>query len=138
MKPLLTSIGACTACLLLACAPDRDSGPDAERHRSTYLETGKWMPDTLDQGGGDTTDWKVLVIEDTGFLTLELVLDDPGADVTVGVHDMYGKAMARGQHRDGDGPQLKVTTDVGIGKLFVKISAGKGTKTGYTLRASVR
>ncbi len=142
MKTLLRSIGALAAFLLagllVACAPDRSSGPDAERHTATYLENGKWVTDSVDQGAGDTTDWKVLVLEDTGFLTLELVFDDPSANVTVELFDRFGKPMARATHRAGDGPQLKLTTDVGIGKVFARITAGKGTKTGYTIKASVR
>jgi hypothetical protein len=138
MNALLRSVGVLAAFLLVACAPDRSSGPDAERHTATYLETGKWVADSLDAGGGDATDWKVLVLEDTGFLTLEAVLDDPRANVTIEAFDRFGKPMARATHRDGDGPQVKLTTDVGIGKVFARISAGKGTKTGYTIKASVR
>ena len=138
MNLMIRSVGVLAASLLVACAPDRASGPDAERHTATYLENGKWVAGTLDAGGGDTTDWKVLVLEDTGFLTLELVLDDPSADVTIEVFDRFGKPMARATHRSGDGPQTKLTTDVGIGKLFTKITAGKGAKTGYTIKASIR
>jgi hypothetical protein len=138
MKTATRCVGALAICLGVACAPERTSGPDADRHTASYLDLGRWASDSLDASAGDTTDWKVLVIEDTGFLTLEMVLDVPSADITVEVFDRFGKPMARGNHRSGDGPQLKLTTDVGIGKIFIRVTAGSGSKTGYTIKASVR
>ena len=141
MKTLRPALGAFCTCFALAfaaCAADRDSGGDAERHVAKPLASGKWDPDTLDRGSGDTTDWKVMDLQDTGFLTVELVLDDPSAGVVLSVFDRFGKPLARATHRDGDGPQLKLTTEVGIGKVFLRVLHEAGAKSGYTIRAAVR
>ena len=132
---------AIPALALSACVPPPDSasGGDAERYTAKPLAVGKWEPDAVDGSGGDKTDWKVMDLQDTGFLTVELALDNPDAEVTISLFDRYGKPVARTGHRKGDDPHVKLTTDVGLGKYFVRIQADHDNdKTGYSIRALVR
>ena len=122
----------------ISCAPDRKSGGDAERHVATLIPMGKPVPDTLDRKGGDTTDWKLLDIQDTGFLNVELVLDQPDAEVMLEVFDRYGVRIGRTTRRKGDGPVVRLAAEVVIGKGFLKITHLGGPATGYTLKAFVR
>jgi hypothetical protein len=125
-----------TACIT---QPDDKSGPDAERHQAKALAVGKPEADTVDYSGGDRTDWRVIDLQDGGFLTVEVMLDNPDANVTVALFDRYGKPMNRFTHRKGDQPQIKVTSEVGLGKYFVQVYAEKeGDKTGYSIRALVK
>jgi len=123
---------------LLCCAPDRNSGGDAERHLAKPTPLGQPVPDSLDRKEGDTTDWKLLDIQDTGYLNVEVVLDNPEAEVMVEAFDRYGRRIGRTVHRKDDGPVVKLTAEVVIGKGFLKISHLGGPKTGYTLKAFVR
>ena len=107
---------------LLGCAPDRNSGGDAERHLATLIPLGRPVPDSLDRKDGDTTDWKLLDIQDTGYLNVEVVLDNPEAEVMVEAFDRYGRRIGRTVHRKDDGPVVKLTAEVVIGKGFLKIS----------------
>jgi hypothetical protein len=124
----------------LACgSPDRSSGDDGERHQARALTVGTWQSDSVSFKVGDRTDWKLLEILDTGFLTIELVLDDPDANILLALHDRHGIQTARVTHRSGDGPQSRLISEVGSGRYFIQVQAlGKSDNTGYTIRASVR
>ncbi|HOU53235.1 MAG TPA: hypothetical protein PLQ97_04835 [Myxococcota bacterium] len=123
---------------VLACAPDRNSGGDAERHLAKLTPLGQPVPDSLDRKEGDTTDWKLLDIQDTGYLNVEVVLDNPEAEVMVEAFDRYGQRIGRTVHRKDDGPVVKLSAEVVIGKGFLRITHLGGPKTGYTLKAFVR
>ena len=131
--PLLLLVSACIT------QPDEKSGGDGERHQAKPLAAGKWESDAIAYGEGDRTDWKVVDLQDTGFLTLEAVLDNADANVTLALFDRYGKPINRVAHRKGDNVQMKLTAEVGIGKYFVMIQAiGESDKTGYAIRSLVR
>jgi hypothetical protein len=132
------------ACLLLACLspacpdPDRGSGGDADRHQAKPLVPGRPEADSFD-GNGDRTDWKVLELADTGLLTVELVLDNADANCSLALFDRYGQPVSRVSHRRGDGPSVKVSADVGLGRYFVRVAAdGRGDRSGYTVNATMR
>ena len=117
---------------------DKDSGGDAERYLAKPLALGKPQPDKID-GASDRTDWKVVELQDTGFLSLELSLDNPDAEVTLAVFDRFGKPVNRVSHRKGDGPVLKMTVEAGLGKYFVEVFAeNRADATGYTISARVK
>jgi hypothetical protein len=129
------------AVVLSSCItqPDENSGGDSERYTAKPLPVGKWDADQVDTAAGDKTDWKVIELQDTGFLTVEVVLDNPDCGLTVAIFDRYGKPVTRITHRKGDAPQLKLTTEVGLGRYFVQVFAEKESdKTGYSIRAIVR
>lgn len=129
------------AAALAACItqPDEKSGGDGERHQAKPLALNKFEADSVDYSSGDRTDWKWFEVQDTGFLTVECVLDNQNAGITMILLDRYGHAVTRASHRRGDEPQFKMTAEVTLGKYFVQVYADKeGDRTGYTLRASVR
>lgn len=126
----------------LGCVgPEDKSTQDYERHRAAPLALGQSEPDSVDTRGGDRSDWKSIDLQDTGYLTVELILDNPAANVTVTLFDRYGKAVpgGRSSHRTGEHPLLKVTTDVGVGRYFILVQAvGKSDATGYAIKATLR
>ena len=128
------------ACAVVACTgADDKSGGDSERYQAKPLQMAKLEADAVDISAGDATDWKVLDLQDTGYLTVELVLDNANAEVSLSLFDRFGKPVARASHRKGEPVQLKLTTDVGIGRYFVRVQADKGSEaTGYSIRAVVK
>jgi len=121
--------------------PEDTSTPDYERHRANPIALGQTVPDSVDYPAGDRTDWMRLELQDTGFLTVELILDNPDANVTVSLFDRYGKQIPGGRstHRKGEHPLLKMMTDVGIGRYFIRVQADtRADKTGYAIKASLR
>lgn len=141
-RSLLIATGLLAVSSIPGCVgPEDKSTEDYERHRAKSLALGQSEPDAVDYTGGDRTDWKVLELQDTGFLTVELILDDPAANVAVSLFDRRGKAIpgGRSSHRAGEHPLLKVMTDVGVGRYFIRVEAeGKGDRTGYAIRAYLR
>lgn len=139
-----TNLLAIPAAVFLAAGcvgPEDKSTEDYERHRAAPLALGQSQPDSVDTKGGDRSDWKFIELQDTGFLTVELILDDPSANVTITLFDRYGKPVpgGRSSHRAGEHPLLKVTTDVGVGRYFVLVqAAGKSDATGYAIKAYLR
>lgn len=143
LRPLLPlAMVAALSALLAGCItqPDEKSGDDGDRHQAKPLPIGKPASDSVDYNAGDRTDWKVLELQDTGTLTVDVIVDNPKSNVTVALFDRYGKPVARMMHRkDDDSPQVKLMTEVGVGKYFVMVQAYKeGDKTGYLVKASVR
>jgi len=138
----LLSLLVAVAALGAGCItqPDEKSGGDGDRHKAKQLKMGKPESDAVDYNAGDRTDWKLVELQDTGTLTVEVIVDNPKSNLTVAVFDRYGKPVARMAHRkDDDSPQVKLMTEVGVGKYFVMIQAMKeGDKTGYLVKASVR
>lgn len=128
---------ATTACF---AGPESNSGGDQERHKAKPLAVGKFDADAIDYRAGDRTDWKFIMLDDSGFLTIELVLDNPASNVKVELFDRYGKSIARTTHRkDDSGPQIKLTSEVGLGKYFVMVqAASESSKSGYSIKASVK
>jgi len=120
--------------------PDEKSGDDKDRHKAKPLAIGKPESDAVDYSGGDRTDWKLLELQDTGTLTVDLIVDNPKSNVTLALYDRYGKQVARVAHRkDDEGTQTRLMSEVGVGKYFVMVQAqGEGDKTGYIVRASMR
>jgi hypothetical protein len=134
---LATALLVSAACLT---APDQNSGGDQERHKAKPLAVGKFDADAIDYRGGDRTDWKFIMLDDSGFLTIELVLDNPASNVKVELFDRYGKPVAQATHKkDDSNPQIKLTSEVGLGKYFVMVqAASESSKTGYSIKASVK
>jgi len=119
--------------------PDEASGGDAERHHAKPLALNKPDGDSVNCPEGDRTDWKVLELQDVGALKVEIILDNPNANVVASLFDRYGKAITRTTHRKGDGVLMTMASDVGLGKYFIMIQAEGGMdKSGYTIKAVVK
>ena len=119
--------------------PDEVSGGDAERHHAKPLALNKADGDSVNYAEGDRTDWKVVELQDTGSMKIEVILDNPNANVVTSLYDRYGKAITRTTHRKGDGALMTMASDVGLGKYFIMVQAeGRPDKTGYTIKAVIK
>lgn len=119
---------------MLSCItpPDGKSGGDGERHQAKIIKVGQQESDSVNYGKGDRTDWRKLDLEDSGFLTIIVDLDDPKANVEVGLYNCYGKIINKILHRKDDPSQIVLTNEVGPGRYFIKVQAvGETDKTGY-------
>ena len=127
---------------LSACKvrPDEKSGGDEERHKAKPLKVGESQSDSVDYKGGDRTDWKVIELEDTGILTIEVALDNPKTNVSVFLFDKYGKQVAKVVHtKDDENPLIRLIADAVPGRYFVRIQAEhESDKTGYSINAKLR
>ena len=136
---LLSAVVACLGCG--PRGPDAKSGPDAHRHKAQKVALGQEIGDSISYKEKDRTDWKVLELLDAGVLLVEVVLDNPKADVELTVYDRYGKRITGGRavHHKGDPPLLRLMLEVDAGKYFFRIRAvGEDDHTGYLFKTTLR
>lgn len=116
--------------------PEENSGGDAYRNEAQPMPLDEWVTGELDLDSGDTTDWKALALEDSGKLTIELKADKKGAKILVGVYDKHGMSIGVGSSKAGE-EGVAVPVKASSGKLFVKIEHRGGSKSAYSVRATM-
>ena len=122
----------------VGCAgdPEENSGPDAYRDAAETMPMEEWVPGDLNADEGDRTDWKGIIVETAGELTVEFSADKSGAAVDVAVFDRYGYALGSTARPKGSEETVKVTVDAKLaGKYFVRIQHRGGVATAYSVRA---
>lgn len=121
--------------------PDSKSGPDAERHKAKKMELGQPASDRVSYPDRDRTDWKVLEILDSGVMVIELMVDNPKAEVEVTVYNRYGQRLPSGRlvrHKD-DAMVMRLMVQVDPGRYFIRVRAlHEGDSTGYQLTARLQ
>ena len=117
--------------------PEESSGGDAYRNEAQPMPMDEWVTGELDLGNGDTTDWKVLALEDSGKLAIELKADKKGAKILVGVYDKHGMSIGVGSSKSGEEGVTVPVKATSSGKLFVKVEHRGGDKTAYSVRATM-
>lgn len=127
---LTLALGACGG-----GGPEEKSGGDAYRNEAQPMPLDEWVTGELDAGGGDTTDWKSITLEEAGKLTVELKADKKGAVVHVGVFDKYGQAVGYGTRKAGADPVSVPVKAKNAGLYFVRIQHKNDAKTAYSVRA---
>lgn len=130
---LLSSLQSC------GVRPDEKSGGDEHRHIAKQIPLNQWIPDDVSGSEGDKTDWKVFELTDSGFLFVEVAIDNEKANIGIELYDRYGKLVTKRIRRSGDEINVNLSAEVSTGKYFIKIYALKGgDKTGYSLRARLK
>ena len=128
---------ACLVATALGCEgmpePDERSGRDSQRAGAQSVPLDVVVTDAVNHTGGDSTDWKVFEIEDTGQYTIELFWDNPYIEGEVNLHDQYGTLMETIGHRNGGSEDRLVIHLTEAGLYYLRIHREKN-RTTYSVR----
>lgn len=128
--------------LLLHCGagPDGKSGGDGFRHEAQQIPMEEWVTDEdgVSYSTGDRTDWKKVVTESYGTISIEIAFDDREAHIISGIYNRYGQRLDEKQKRAGIAEHIYFEQEVRPGNYFVQIKAKSGRdKSVYSIRASM-
>jgi hypothetical protein len=129
-------VALCSA-LVLGCATARNelSGPDALRINATKLELDTVADDTVDAREGDATDWRVLELDRTGLLDIELHWDNDKANLSLELFDEIGKRLASGEVVGGKGRTIQFPVKA-KGQYYVRVEAARDNDASpYSVKA---
>lgn len=126
--------GCCTGPQCL----DRKSTPDRERVHAVPVKLKRVINDRVSSPDEDRTDWKSLLLKGAGELTVKLHWDDPRAKLELGVFDMLGAQIERGQTWAKDKVGLRAVVQIHEkGKYYIRVRA-VGDRDGSTYALRVR
>ena len=121
----------------LACdgipEPNENSGRDQQRAGAQTVPLDVVVTDAVNHAGGDSTDWKVFEIENTGQYTIELFWDNPYIECEVNLHDQYGTLLETVGHRSGGSENILVVDLSEVGLYYLRVHAEK-ERTTYSVR----
>jgi hypothetical protein len=120
--------------------PDERSGRDQNRAGAQEIALDVVVTDALNPVGGDSTDWKVFEISETGTYTIELFWDARNIESRVNLHDQFGSRMESITHnvnRQRDEMVVQLP-DVGIYYLSFQASQHYSTYSVYVYAGQPR
>ncbi|MFT7581341.1 MAG: hypothetical protein ACI9MR_003016 [Myxococcota bacterium] len=136
---LLVSVAALSVATA-ACGsnPEEKSGGDAYRNVAQAMPLDEWAAGDLDRGEGDRTDWKSVVLDDTGKVTVSFNKDNKGASATIEFFDERGYTLGSAKQKSGatDPIQLKAKVKRS-GRHFVMIRHTGGDATAYSVQVTM-
>ena len=113
--------------------PDENSGRDVQRAGAQTIPLDTAVTDAVNHAGGDSTDWKVFEITDTGEYTIELFWDNPYVESEFNLHDQYGTRLETVGHRNASGESQLVISLSEVGLYYIRIFSEKN-RTTYSVR----
>lgn len=132
-------LGACllaTACARPPKQYDTNSGGDETRQTARKLFPGQNVTDSLDDPGGDHTDWKELRIRENGSLSVTVALDDVrGIEGFISIKDGFGVELERRPINPSDNLYNFDKIPVYQGEYYVQVFLETGKST-YTVGAA--
>jgi hypothetical protein len=140
LRALALCLGAALLMGALACAGppkqyDTNSGGDENRKTARKLFPGQNVTDSLDDPGGDHTDWKEVRIRENGRLGVTVALDDiRGVDGYISIKDGFGVELERRPISSSDNLYNFDKLPVYQGEYYIQVFLETG-KTTYTVGA---
>ena len=110
------------------CAPfNKNSGTDSSRDTAMLLTTqGGAVEDRIDACDGDNTDWKYILVPDSGNVTIKISLDNPKLQAKMTFHEAFGRQLEQRATVGGVTYYEFTKIPVEKGKYFFRIQADKG------------
>jgi len=119
----------------LGCGPGFDgaSGQDGLRGGSVEAGVDQYIDDRVSAAEGDNSDWRVVELEQSSKVTVEIWWDNPEIDGSLLIRGRQAASIRTLEHKDGRRHETLGPFDLPEGKWYVRVQADSGS-SGYTLR----
>ena len=115
------------------CKTDENSGEDSNWGGAEIIPFDQVITDEIHPEACDNTDWKILQVGTSGFLTTNVYWDNEKATGKVGLYDRFGIELATKKHLPKSGRDQMVIT-VEPAYYFLKVEGTKYRST-YSVQA---
>ncbi len=132
---LVLAIASMTACVTPPKQYDTNSGGDENRKTARQLFPGQNVTDSLNDPGGDHTDWKEVRVRENGNLGITVAIDDlRGIDGYISIKDGFGVELERRPINSADSLYNFDKIPVYQGEYYIQVFFETGKST-YTVGA---